>query len=146
MNKEVYEVRELTFSEIKIGDMYEFDVAITEKLVGDFASLSGDNNPIHMDPEYAKSTEVGERIAHGLLISSFFSRLIGLYLPGKYSLYLSQNLKFHKPVTIGLHITIKGTVNQKIESANTIKIETLAIKKEGAEILLSGEALVKVLK
>lgn len=135
-----------TYSELNIGDSYTFEEKITENNVNEFSKLTGDDNPLHTDETYANNTEFKEKIAHGMFVSSFFSKLIGVYLPGKYSLYLSQNLKFHKPIKVGSSVIISGKIIQKIDSVKTVKIETEAKKKESGEILISGEALVKLLK
>ena len=80
---------ELTFDQIDIGLTKEFDVIITQSLVDDFAKISGDYSPIHMNEEFAKSTKFGRKIVHGMLLASLLSRMVGMYLPGKYALYLS---------------------------------------------------------
>ena len=81
------ELSEYTFEEIKIGLKKEFSVKITEELVNDFAKISGDFNPLHMDEEYASTTSFEKRVVHGMLLASFFSRIDGMYLPGKHALY-----------------------------------------------------------
>ena len=86
---------ELKFHEICIGQINTFQIQITEKMVDDFANFSGDYNPLHMDQNFAKSKNFKNRVCHGMLLSSFFSRLIGMYLPGKNSLYFSFNYIFH---------------------------------------------------
>ncbi len=73
---------------------------ITDEKIRVFAAVSGDNNPIHIDEEYAKNSPFKKRIAHGALISSFFSSLFATELPGPGSIYISQNTKFRRPVYI----------------------------------------------
>ena len=77
--------------EIEIGQKKKFSIKVTESMVNEFAKISGDFNPLHMDEQYAKSTKFGRRVCHGMLLASFFSRLVGMYLPGKNSLYFSQH-------------------------------------------------------
>ena len=83
---------ELTFEQIKIDQTKEFQIKITESLVNEFAKLSGDFSPIHMNDEYAKSTKFKGRVVHGMLLASFISRIVGMYIPGKHALYTSQSL------------------------------------------------------
>ena len=97
---------ELTFDQIDIGVTKEFDVIITQSLVDDFAKISGDYSPIHMNEEFAKLTKFGKKIVHGMLLASLLSRMVGMYLPGKYALYSSQTLEFHKPCFVGDKITV----------------------------------------
>ncbi|EAJ5692533.1 MaoC family dehydratase [Campylobacter lari] len=74
---------------------------ITDLDVENFAKLSGDANPIHIDEEYALKSRYKKKIAHGLFVSSFFSSLFGTKLPGKGCVYVSQNLNFKRPIYIG---------------------------------------------
>ena len=85
-------VSEYTFDDIEIGFSKKFQVIITESLVKQFASVSGDYSPIHLDEQYAKSTTFKKRVVHGMLLASFLSRVDGMYLPGKHALYFSQNI------------------------------------------------------
>jgi len=134
---------DLTFEQIEIGLCKEFHVDITQSMVDDFAKISGDFNPIHMNEEFAKSTKFGGKIVHGMLLASFLSRMVGMHLPGKYALYASQTLEFHKPCFIGDKITISSTVKNKSESTKIIKIET-KITNNKNDILLYGEGRIIV--
>jgi len=137
---------ERTYDSIKIGDAALFTIQITGELVEKFSEVSGDVNPIHMDEEYASHTPLGERIAHGMIVGALFSRLIGMHLPGKYSLYLSQTLRFHNPIPLGTEITIRGEVTHKTDAVKTIGIRATAEYSSSKKILVSGEALAQVLK
>tara|TARA_Y100001936_G_scaffold202941_1_gene205747 strand:- start:3756 stop:4187 length:432 start_codon:yes stop_codon:yes gene_type:complete len=134
---------DLTFEQIKIGLSKEFQVYVTQSMVDDFAKISGDFSPIHMNEEFAKSTKFGGKIVHGMLLASFLSRMVGMYLPGKYALYASQTLEFHKPCYIGDKITISSTVKDKSGSTKIIKIET-KITNDKKDILLYGEGRIIV--
>ena len=134
---------EYSFNEIKIGLEHHFEITINEKLEGDFAKISGDFNPLHMDEQYAKKTKFGKRVWHGMLLGSFFSRLVGMYLPGKNALYFSQNLNFVEPCFIGDIVIVKGKIINKSESTKMIKIET-TIKNNTGKLLVEGIAQVLV--
>ncbi|MBN19380.1 MAG: enoyl-CoA hydratase [Chloroflexi bacterium] len=134
---------ELTFEEIKIGLTKEFDLTITQSLVDDFAKISGDFSPIHMNNEYANSTKFRRKIVHGMLLASLLSRMVGMYLPGKYALYSSQTLEFRNPCFIGDQITVLSTVTDKSESTKIIKIESKISNKQ-KDILLYGEGKIIV--
>jgi len=128
---------EYTFDEIEIGLSKEFQVTITESLVNDFAKISGDYSPIHMDEEYAKSTTFQKRVVHGMLLASFLSRVDGMYLPGKHALYFSQNIEFHNPCFIGDKITVFSKVIDKSKSTKILKIDT-KITNQDKKLLLHG--------
>lgn len=138
-------VNTFTYTDLVLGQVESFDMEITPDLIEKFADISGDHSPLHVDDTYAQTTQFGERIGHGMLSGMWFSRLVGMLLPGKYAVYLSQTLNFHKPFTIGLHVIVHGEIIQKIDSVQAIKIKTTVMGKKNNDILVSGEALVKVL-
>ena len=112
---------------------------ITKELVNSFIQVSGDNNPIHWDKEYCKSTPFKKPIAHGLLLSSFFSNLIATKYPGKGSIYLSQSLSFKKPCFIGDKILIRVQLRKKENFKYFLYTTILNINNE---VLVEGEALI----
>ena len=133
------------YSELNVNEKFSFDVSITKEIIDNFAELSGDRNPLHMDDDYSKTTIFGQRIGHGMLSGLWFSRLIGMHLPGTYSLYLSQSLNFHKPFKIGLKLKVTGEIIQKIDAVQTVKIKTTITDEFSKETFVSGDALVKLL-
>lgn len=134
-----------TYAEIVIGDKAEFEIPITTSLVDQFANLSGDQNPLHVDEVFAEKTSFGERIAHGMLAGAFFSRLIGMHLPGTHSLYLSQSLFFRKPMRIGITVMISGEVRHKGDALQILTMAMQVRDKNTGEVLTDGEAIVQIL-
>ena len=128
---------EYTFDEIKIGQSKEFQITITESMVNNFAKISGDFSPIHMDETYAKSTTFKKRVVHGMLLASFLSRVDGMYLPGKHTLYFSQNIEFRNPCFIGDELKIESKVIDKSISTKILKIESKIFNQKN-KILLYG--------
>ena len=117
---------EYKFDEIILGVKTKFTVQINESTINEFARISGDYNPLHVDEQYAAKTQFGKRVCHGMLLASFFSRLIGMYMPGKNALYFSQTLNFQTPCFIGDKVTIEGEVIDKSQSTRIITIKTTA--------------------
>lgn len=134
----------LRFDEIEIGTEAYFNRTITEKDLQLFAEITGDYNPLHFDEEYARKTRFKKRIAPGLLTSSFYSRLIGMVLPGRQALYLSQEFKFVKPVFIGDTLTVKGAVAEKIPGKNNCIILDTEITNQDNILVLTGKARVMI--
>src|SRR6267143_6694155 len=99
-NDKSSESAELTFSQISVGDLFSIERTFTAEDVLDFANLSGDFSPLHVDPEYGASSEFGTCVVHGILLASLFSQLVGMRIPGRPALYLSQDLSFRKPVRV----------------------------------------------
>ncbi len=134
---------EYTFDEIMLGVKVKFTVHITESTINEFARISGDYNPLHMDEQYAAKTQFGKRVCHGMLLASFFSRLVGMYMPGKNALYFSQTLNFQTPCFVGDKVTIEGEVIDKSQSTRIITIKTTAYNQVG-KCLVDGIAKVIV--
>ncbi len=133
----------LNYEDIKIGDVFSFDRMITEGDVAKFAELTGDRSLLHMDEGYASVAEFGGRIAHGMLLGSLFSTLVGMMIPGERALYLSQDLKFKNPLKFPAKIFVSGEVVNKSDAARMIDIKTII--KDGKDmILVEGNAKVKV--
>lgn len=130
-----------TIKEIKLNDSASYTRTITDAMVILFAGVSGDDNPVHVNDTYAKNSMFKERIAHGALISSLFSKVLGTELPGEGCIYLQQSSKFVAPVRIGDTITATVTVKEIIEERNRVRLETIATNQEGVQVVV-GEALV----
>ena len=128
---------EYNFEELFVGQKANFFKKIGSTLVNDFAKISGDFNPLHMNDEYASTTNFGKRVCHGMLLASFFSQLIGMYLPGKNSLYFSQTLNFRNPCFIDDNITIEGEIIEKKSNIKVIVIKTTIHNQDG-ECLIDG--------
>lgn len=90
-----------------VGQSYKKKINITENIIESFSKVTGDYNPVHLDEDYAKKTIFKRRIAHGFLIGSFISATLGNYFPGAGTIYLSQSMKFLKPVYINDEIMVQ---------------------------------------
>ena len=132
----------MKLSEIQEGNVYSFERVLSPQDVTAFAALSGDFNPLHCDPETGRKSEFGGTIVHGMLTASLFSRLVGMFCPGKSALYLAQTLSFKQPVFPGDSVKVKGTVLSKSDTARIVTLKTEILK--GTTIVVSGEAKVLV--
>jgi 3-hydroxybutyryl-CoA dehydratase len=128
-----------------IGMQRVLSRTITEDDILLFAQVSGDRNPIHLDPEYAERSIFGKRIAHGFLIGSLISAVLGNDLPGPGSIYLGQTLKFLAPIHIGDTVTVKVKVVAVREDKRIVTLHTNCTNQSGV-LVLSGEAVVKYAK
>ncbi len=118
---------------------------ITRAMITHFAEVSGDLNPIHLDPVEAARSPFGERIAHGILVASFISAVLGNDLPGPGSIYMGQTLKFLAPVRIGDVITASVEVIAAREDKRILTLRTECTNQDGA-VALTGEAIVKYMR
>ncbi|WP_458411985.1 MaoC family dehydratase [Schinkia sp. CFF1] len=135
------EVIERPFNDIVIGETATFTREVTNQDIFDFATLTGDVNPIHLDDDFATNTIFKGRIAHGILTVGFISTLIGTILIGKNVIYLSQNCKFTAPVRVGDTLKVVGTVIDKRPDKKIVTIQT-NVYNQNDEMVLEGSALV----
>lgn len=126
----------------KIGDKVTLTKAFTEEEVFQFAEISTDRNPLHLDEDFGRTTVFGKRVVHGILVASLFSGLIGTKLPGKGSIYLGQNLAFKGPVAIGEKITASVEIIHIRDDKPIITLRTVCLNGAG-ETVIDGEAVVK---
>jgi 3-hydroxybutyryl-CoA dehydratase len=98
------------WDDLTLGLSAQFDVEVTPELMTAFAELSGDVNPLHMDDGFARQAGFPGRVVFGMLTSSFYSRLVGVYLPGKRALLDGIQVEFKAPAYIGDHLTVAGEV------------------------------------
>ena len=134
---------ELSYDDISIGQQESFMIKITASMVEKFSNLSGDLNPLHMDKEFAESSSFKKQIVHGMLLSSFFSQLIGMKLPGKNALYFSQTLNFRSPCYVDDVIQVVGEVTEKSDSTQIITVST-SIFNKSKTCLIDGIAKIIV--
>jgi len=134
---------EYSFDEIELGMQKSFKVDISKNMLDVFGRDTGDYNPLHMSEEYASSTSFKKRVCSGMFLASFFSRIVGMYLPGKHALHISQSLNFVNPCFIGETITVEGKVIDKSPATKIIKLET-TITNESGKRVIDGKARVIV--
>ncbi|GLQ29753.1 MaoC family dehydratase [Litoribrevibacter albus] len=128
-------------SKIRVGQKASVTRKFTEHDVGTFSELSLDFNPVHLDPKYAEQSMFGQRIVHGMLVSSLFSGLLGKHLPGEGTIYLGQDLKFTKPVYLDQEVTATVEVTEVRDDKPIITLSTTCINDEG-DVVITGEAVV----
>jgi 3-hydroxybutyryl-CoA dehydratase len=126
--------------EIKISDKYSKNFSVTAEMIEGFAMVTGDKNPVHLDEKYAENTIFKSRIAHGFLVGSFISAVLGNDFPGNGTIYVSQNLKFMKPVFIGDMIQVHVEVTE-ITDKDWLVLKTECFNQNGKAVLV-GEATV----
>jgi len=141
-------ITNFTFDEIQIGQAATYSRTITEREITLFAAASGDVNPLHLDAAYAATTPFGEPIAHGILSASLVSAAIALKLPGPGVVYVSQSLRFLRPVKVGDELTARIQVTAKREDKKFVTLDCEIVNQHGkpvvtgqAEVLAPSEKL-----
>lgn len=126
-------------NELKVGDSAEISKTITEADIQDFARVTGDFNPLHLDQAYAEKTIFKGRIAHGVLSIGLISNILGNILPGHGTIYLSQEVRFLAPVRIGDTITARVEVLEVVPDKNRVKFRTTCTNQDG-KVVVDGTA------
>jgi 3-hydroxybutyryl-CoA dehydratase len=133
-------VQSVYFDEMTVGQSAELVRVVGTADIEAFAAVSGDDNPVHLDDAYAATTAFGERIAHGMLSASYISAILGTKLPGPGAIYLSQTLRFRRPVKVGDQVTARATIAALDEAKGRVTFETVC--EVGGKAVLEGEAVV----
>jgi len=124
--------------DLEVGMSDSYAKTITEADVVMFAGISGDNNPVHINAEYAAQTMFGQRIVHGMFSAALISAVLGTRLPGPGAIYVDQQLKFKAPVHIGDTVTATATVVEINQERRRVKLETVV--KVGDKVVAEGIA------
>jgi 3-oxoacyl-[acyl-carrier protein] reductase len=133
------------FAGIAIGDEARLTKKISAADVAAFASLSGDDNPLHVSTEFARRTSFQRPVAHGMLVASYVSTLIGTQLPGPGALWAQQSFRWRAPVFIDDEISFTLRVTHKSASTRTLNIAINAVNQHGHTVL-EGEGTVMMLE
>ena len=141
-------MNEFSFQELYYGQSESFRVTVTKELEDSFRMMTGDVNPLHLNDDFAQEVGNGKFRSHvtfGMLTASFYSTLIGVYLPGKYSLIHSLDIKFQKPVFMGDELTVMGEVTGLQEELKLIQIRA-TIKNQMSQKVSQADIKVLVMK
>jgi len=111
-----------------------FEVTVTSEMMDQFLAISGDINPMHIDSDYAKSNGYDGKLVYGMMTASFYSTLVGVYLPGKYCILQEIETSFYNPVYIGDVLTIKGVATEKNAVLRRIEITAKIVNRSGKRI------------
>ncbi|MFO7797653.1 MAG: MaoC family dehydratase [Promethearchaeati archaeon] len=136
------------FDDYEVGDLAKFTKKITEEDVMKFAEVSGDYNPLHVNPEFAKTQMFGEQVAHGVISVGLISAVLGMELFGAGILYGEQTVRFVKPVYFGDELTAVATIKEKYTKKDG-KLKfircTTQVFNQNEEMVTDGEAVVMVM-
>ena len=128
--------------QFKIGDKATTTKAFSAQDVEQFAELSGDKNPIHLDEAYSATTIFKHRIVHGSLVSSLISSVLGNQLPGPGSIYMGQTLSFKRPVYLNDAITCTVEIFEINPDKKVYKLNTICTNAKG-DVVVEGVAVIK---
>ena len=142
MSRDYSEFYGYRFEDLSVGMSAAVARTVSEADILAFAGVSGDNNPVHVDAEFAGASMFGSRIAHGMLSASYISTVFGTKLPGPGSIYLSQTLKFKAPVKIGDTVVARVTLREMNPEKRRASFDTVCTV--DGKVVLEGQAEILV--
>lgn len=129
--------------EMYIGQEYSKTFHVTEEKGQAFAAVSEDYNRLHLDEAYAKDTMFQGRIAHGMLAASFISGVLGNDFPGDGTVYLSQELRFVRPVRYGDELTVRVQISEIEAGTGRMRLRTLCRNQNGKTVIDGSAYIMK---
>ena len=132
----------LRLEDLSLGQTTEISHTVTDADIRAFAAVSGDNNPVHLDEDYAAATPFKTRIAHGMLSAGYISAMLGTRLPGPGAIYISQTMNFKRPVRIGDEVITRATVSAI--DAEKARVTLATVCEVAGKAVVEGEAVVLV--
>jgi 3-hydroxybutyryl-CoA dehydratase len=130
------------FEDLEIGMEGRLVRTVTQAEIAAFAEISGDHNPVHLDPTYAATTPFKTTIAHGMLTGAYISAIFGTDLPGPGCIYVSQTLNFRGPVRAGDEVVTTVRVVDLIPAKRRVRFDCLCVVRD--KTVLEGEAILMV--
>lgn len=142
ISESIHSLKNFEMDNYKIGQEAKIMKSFSTSDIEYFAKMSGDENPVHLNQEYAENTIFKRKIVHGFLYSSLISAVIGTKLPGNGSIYLHQELNFLKPVYHNENITALVRITQIKKEKCLIYLDTFCLK-DNSEVVVEGKAIIK---
>ena len=129
------------FDSIKLNMSANLERIIYEQDLINFAEVSGDTNPIHLNKQFAAKSIFGEQVSHGLLVASFISAVFGTIFPGPGWIYISQNIEFKAPVFIGDKVVVNVNVAKILKLRKMVEFKTIVTVRD--KTVVNGLAVLK---
>lgn len=127
---------------LEVGQSYTETFSLSQEQVNAFAHVTGDHNPLHIDPAYAATTVFKKPIVHGIFGISIFSKILGMEFPGEGTIYMKQEISFKRPMFIDSKYDAIATVKEVNRERHQAVMETKITDKETGKICATGEALI----
>ncbi|WP_338760208.1 MaoC family dehydratase [Bernardetia sp. ABR2-2B] len=131
-----------TTEKLNEKDEYRLTFSYSQEQVNKFAEVTGDNNPLHLNEEYAATTMFKRPIMHGFLGASVFSKIFGTLFPGEGTIYMNQTMNFMRPMFVDTDYEAVMTITEISREKNRAKVQTQVIDKTTRKVTINGEATV----
>ena len=128
-------IENLTYDEIQVGDTSTLVRTLRPEDIQMFAIISGDMNPTHVDPEYARSSQFREVVGHGMWGGMLFSNVLGTQFPGPGTIYIDQSLHFERSVRVGDTLTVTVTCQRKFDHNKHILFDCNCVNQDSERVI-----------
>jgi len=132
------------YEQLEVGMQESFQVTVTEEMMKQFGTITGDFNPLHTDEQFAKQKGYDGKVVYGMLTASFLSALAGMYLPGEKSLIHRVEVEFPKPVYVGDTLTVTGKITSMNEAFQIFEMKVTVTNQDQVKVL-RGKMRIQVL-
>jgi len=127
---------------IQENEVFRYEFSYSQEQVAQFAEVTGDKNPLHLDKEYAATTIFKQPIMHGFLGGSVFSKVFGTLFPGQGTVYMKQEMKFMRPMLVDTLYEAVFTVKTIDREKHRAVVQTQVLDKNSQKVTIEGEAIV----
>jgi len=127
-------MKEYRWEELTIGLQARFEVTLAQSMMDSFLSLSGDINPLHSDPDYARAAGYSQAVAFGMLTSAFYSQMVGVHLPGRRALLHGIDIDFRSPAFVGDVLTVSAEIVQLNDAYRRANLKARIVNQKGTLI------------
>lgn len=128
----------LAWSDLSEGQRVSVDFVVGGDEMRQFATLSGDRNPLHLDADFARRKGFDDAVVYGALLVAKVSQLIGMRLPGRDSVWTGVSLQFRQPLYVGREARVEGVV-ERLSAATGMVVLALELR-SGETLIAKGEA------
>ncbi len=133
------QISKLLVSDMKEGEKFSFEEILSDEKINQFASLTGDFSPLHMNEGFAQSRQFKGRVVHGVLLAGLFSRLVGMHFPGENAILQSLNMQFVAPAYVKNCLRVSATVDQVSGATKTVVLKAIIERVPAHEILVRAK-------
>lgn len=130
---------QMKFTELHVDQTTAFEVLVSNQDLDRFIELSGDNNPLHADSEFARSRGFADRVVHGAYIAALVSRLVGVHLPGENCIVHSMNLQFKAPLLVSTRVEVQAVIDQLSDAVQAAILKITVTNLDAGQVVATGK-------
>lgn len=138
-HKRISSPAQMKFTDLSVGQAAAFEVLVSNQDLDRFIELSGDNNPLHADRDFARARGFADRVVHGAYIAALVSRLVGVHLPGENCIVHSINLQFKAPLVVGTQVRAQAVIDQLSDAVQAAILKITVTDLDAGLVVATGK-------